>query len=146
MPFTPVAPTAPATPVQGKLSPPPATANQSQSAVYLLGQVLKEIIHAVPTAFPSENQQFSAIQTVDKFVAASVPVSAQRALAGIPARAPVEDVTQRKPPAGVSYSIPQSMSIDYDALARAMLKVQRESAAEQQAQLQASPAAEQAQE
>lgn len=128
---TPLAPVAPAGPIQGRLSPPPNSANQTQSAVYKLGEVLKELVHAIPSAFQSENQVHAALSTIDGFVKAHVPDSARRALSDIPARAAVEDVSKRNPPAGVSYAIPQSMSINYDALAEAMIRAQQRIAAEQ---------------
>lgn len=124
-------PAAPAGPIQGKLSPPPNAANQTQSAVYKLGEVLKHLVHANPSAFQSETLVHSAISTIDGFVRAHVPDSARRALSEVPARAPVEDITKRTPPAGVSYAIPQSMSINYDALAEAMIRAQQRIAAEQ---------------
>lgn len=125
-------PAAPAGPIQGKLSPPPNSANQTQSAVYKLGEVLKELVHANPSAFQSETLVHAAISTIDGYVRAHVPDSARRALSEVPARAPVEDITKRTPPAGVSYAIPQSMSINYDALAEAMIRAQQRIAAEQQ--------------
>lgn len=141
MPPAPAAPSAP--PIRGTLSPPPASANQAQSAAYKLGEILKHIIHAVPSAFNSETSVLEAVRAIDGFVNSMVPSSARRALAEVPARAPVEDVTKRQPPAGVHYSIPQSMSIDYKALARAMVEVQQEMESNQPPQAPPAPELEQ---
>lgn len=112
--------------VQGRVSPPPAIASAVQSANYKFAQVMKEIIVASPHAFQSENQQLEALAAVDSFLSALVPNSARRALADIPARAPVEDVSKRVPPAGAGYSLPYAgnAAIDYDKLAAAIVRAQ----------------------
>lgn len=123
----------PAPVIQGKVSYPSAIAGQVPSAVYKFGQVLKEIIHAVPTAFSNENDLLAALTTLDDFVKAFVPVSNLAALADVAARAPIEDVSKRTPPAGVSYSIPSNTpAIDYDKLAAALVRAQMAIAAENQ--------------
>lgn len=112
--------------IQGRVSPPPAIANAQQSASFRLGQVLKELIHAAPHAFTSENQVFAACEAVDAFLAANVPSSARRALQDIPARAPLEDVTKRIPPNGATFGLPAAApaQIDYDKLAAAIVRAQ----------------------
>jgi len=137
VPVTP-APTAPV--VQGRVVQPSATAGQEASAVYKVGQVLKEIVHALPNAFSNENKVLSAVQDIESFVKAYVPASALPALATGAERAMVEDVSKRPAPAGVSYSIPTTApTIDYDKLAAAMVRAQAEYAAS----LQPAPAVEQ---
>lgn len=114
--------------VQGQVSPPPAIANAAQSANYKFAQVMKELIVASPHAFNSENDQLGALAAVDSFVKALVPNSARRALADVPSRAQVEDVSKRVPPAGAGYSLPYAgnAAIDYDKLAAAIVRAQAE--------------------
>lgn len=118
--------------VQGSVVTPSATANGQQSAVFSLGQTLKELIHGTPQAFTSENQRLNALTSVDSWIKAHVPNSARKAVATDEERAEIEDVSKRPAPNGVSYSIPTTApTIDYDKLARAMVRAQAELAAEQ---------------
>lgn len=114
---TPV-PASPGT-IQGRVVTPSATANAQQSAYFALGDILKALVHGVPSAFPKENDVLAAFATIEKFVKANVTGSAIKALATGDERAPVEDVSKRPAPAGVSYSIPASGAgaIDYEKLA-----------------------------
>jgi hypothetical protein len=117
--------------VPGRVVSPAAISGQTPTAAFKLGQVLKEIIHAIPAAFPNENAVLAAVNDVDAFIKAFVPTSALPALATGEQRAPVEDVAKRTPPQGVSYSIPTNVpAIDYDKLAMAMVKAQMALAAE----------------
>lgn len=117
--------------VQGRVVSPAATANGSQSAVFGLAQVIKELIHGTPQAFTSEIQALNALTSVDKWVKAHVPVSALNAVRDGTERAEIEDVSKRPAPNGVSYSIPTTAPvIDYDKLAEAMVRAQMRIAAE----------------
>lgn len=121
--------------IAGVLSKPPAEpsaiAGQTPSAVFKLGQVLKEIIHALPAAFAGENDVLAAINDVDTFIKAFVPAAALPALMTGDQRAPVEDVSKRIPPQGVAYVVPANVPvIDYDRLAMAMVRAQQQLAAE----------------
>jgi hypothetical protein len=111
--------------VQGEVINPSATANAKESAHFSFAQVIKELIHAVPAAFPSENLQYQAVRVVDDYVKAHVSRSALPALADGNQRAPLEDVTQRIPPQGSGYIVPSSTpAIDYDRLAAAIVRQQ----------------------
>lgn len=122
--------TTPAQVIPGVLSKPvypSAVAGQTPSAVFKLGQVLKELIHAVPAAFAGENDLLAAVSSVDEFIKAFVPAAALPALLTGEQRAPVEDVSKRIPPQGVAYVVPSNLPvIDYDKLAMAMVKAQME--------------------
>lgn len=132
---TPAVRDAPPATIQGSVVTPAASANGSQSAVFSLGQMLKELIHGTPQAFSSENQLLSALSSVDAWVKAHVPGSARTALATGDERAAIEDVSLRPAPNGVSYSIPTTApTIDYDKLAMAMVRAQQQIAAEHAAQ------------
>ena len=137
----------PAPVIQGKVSYPSAIAGQVPSAVFKFSQLIKELIHSVPTAFNNENDVLAALTTVDDFIKAFVPLSNLAALADVPARAPIEDVTKRTPPAGVSYSIPSNTpAIDYNKLAEAIVRAQAAIAFENQPEPAPAPAVTQVQE
>lgn len=119
--------------IEGALSKPvypAAVAGQTPSAVYKLGQVLKEIVHGIPAAFAGENDVLAAITAIDEFIKAFVPAAALPALLTGDERASVEDVSKRIPPQGVAYVVPSNVPvIDYDKLAMAMVRAQQELAA-----------------
>lgn len=111
--------------IQGEVVQPSAVASPQAAAAFNLGQVLKEIIHAIPAAFSSENQVLAAFTAIDDFIKAFVTRSALPALADGTQRAPMEDVSKRIPPAGTAFSVPTNIpAIDYDKLAAAMVRAQ----------------------
>lgn len=123
--------TTPVPVVQGSVISPAAVAGAQPSAAFGLGQVLKEIIHSSPQAFKSENEILGAVNAVDKFIKAFVPVSALPALHTGDQRAPVEDVSLRTPPPGTAITVPANYPvIDYDKLAMALVRAQAAVAAE----------------
>lgn len=105
--------------VQGRVVSPSATANAQQSTFFKLGELLKSLVHAVPSAFSSENEVLAAFDTIEKFVKANVTGSAIKALATGDERAPVEDVSKRPAPNATGYTVPVSGTgaIDYEKLA-----------------------------
>ncbi|HEV2352694.1 MAG TPA: hypothetical protein VGR89_00485 [Puia sp.] len=119
---------------------PAAIAGPQASAVFKVGQVLKELIHAVPSAFPGENDVLRAVNDVESFISAFVKKNELPALATGDQRAMVEDVSKRPTPAGVAFSTPMAQAgIDYDRLAAAIVRQM----AEQTAVTPPAPAAEQ---
>ena len=117
---------------QGRVVQPSATSNGMQSAAFGLGQVLKAVVAGVPQAFRTENDLLAAHNAIDKFITASVPASAMPALADGTQMAPIEDVAKRVPPNQSAYTLPQApaVRIDYDQLAMAMVRAQRQIEAE----------------
>lgn len=116
---------------QGSTVNPSAVASASDSAVWTLGEVLKNMFTRTPAAFHSESELDKAILAVDNFVKANTSRSAVRALATGEETAPKEDVTQRVPPGGASpvNVAGPSGPIDYEKLAAAIVRMQRDQGA-----------------
>jgi hypothetical protein len=95
------------------------------SAVFALGNVLKDVIHN-GRVYTSEPDVLSALSVVDDFISAFVKHSEMPALATGDERAAVEDVSLRPTPPGMP-SIPvNTPTIDYDKLAAALVRAQQE--------------------
>ena len=103
---------------------PSAVAQAQPSAVFALGEVLKNLVR-LSRAFHSENDEDNAMNVIDKFVKAFASPSDMRALATGDQRAPKEDVSLRVPPGGAAVSIATGPVIDYSALAKALLDEQQ---------------------
>ena len=99
---------------------PSAVSGPAPSAAWDLGQVLTDLVHR-SGAYHSESQVDAATAAINRWVSASVPVSAKRALSTGDERAVKEDVTQRVPPGGAVQAI-VTPPIDYDRLAQALVR------------------------
>jgi hypothetical protein len=110
--------------VQGSVVQPSAMAGPVASAVYGLGEILKDLIHN-GKAYHSECQVLNAVNVVEDFVSAFVKPSEEPALRTGDERAPYEDVSLRQPPPGfVGMAVPNQPTIDYDKLAAALVRAQ----------------------
>lgn len=114
-------------PLQGKVVTPASVASPASVAVVNLGEVLKEVVSNLPMAFPHENNVLDALNAIDAFVATSVPKGEVAAAKPDETRAAVEDVSKRIPPGGAP--VAPGPSIDYAALARAIMAEQQRLAA-----------------
>jgi hypothetical protein len=101
---------------------PTAVAGPRSAAVHALGEVLKTMIHNAHY-FPTENLVDAAMNTVDKWVAASTSSSEIAAIITGNERAPKEDVTKRTPPGGSAMPV-AGPAIDYRLLAEAIVAAQ----------------------
>jgi hypothetical protein len=109
--------------VQGSVIQPSAMAGPVASAIFGLAQVLKDVIHN-GRVYHSENDVLAALDSVDQFVHAFVKPSEEPALVTGTERAPVEDVSLRTPPPGMTGMVPAGPVIDYDKLAMALVRAQ----------------------
>lgn len=110
--------------LQGQVVTPSAIAGPVGSAVFAIGQVLKDIIHN-SGSYRNENDVLAALGAVDSLVNAFLKDSERPAVATGEERAPIEDVSLRKPPPG--YTVPGpvvNQVIDYDKLAAAIVRMQ----------------------
>jgi|SRR5215831_8194861 hypothetical protein len=99
---------------------PTAMANGETVAKHGVGEILKTLVHH-SLAFPTEDSTNAAFLAVDKWVGDTAGMDTDNA------RAPIEDVSQRIPPGGVTpTSVVQGPVIDYNKLAQAILAAQKE--------------------
>lgn len=107
-----------------------AVVSPQHNALFRVGELLKKVVRAVPTAFPNENDVYNAITAIESFVTTGIPAASLRALSEEhDGAAPLEDVTKRIPPAGsAALAAPAMQGIDYDKLAQALIAAQQRAA------------------
>jgi hypothetical protein len=126
--------------VQGQVIQPTAIVDATSEAIHGFLAVVRKLISASP-AFHSEADQDAAYEAINTFARNQVsPSTLAQLLEEHSAPAPKEDVTQRvAPQSGLPQPLMPSAPLDYDKLARAMLAIQQEQAAQSQAPVPTSP-------
>jgi len=107
----------------GTVVSPSAVSSAKSAAVFNLGEMLKTVVHKMPSLH-TEAEVDNAVNVIDAFVRAFVPNSEMVALRTGEERAAKEDVSLRVPPGGVP-TVVSGPVLDYAKLAQAILAEQR---------------------